>query len=163
MTYLRYVCVALASALAAVYTTLWLASPAPLEQHTVTMPPLRVLQLSESLLLWGSWRTMTGYDHGTANAVEISCNREQQVCTEAYATILHHDAGEDLEAQVFNYRVSIWDDQHLLAVAPMAVADCIDRELSVDLVNEAATLEWQPSDDSCEGDVGKAVLVGDPL
>ncbi|MFN3769402.1 MAG: hypothetical protein ACK4TD_13610 [Ectopseudomonas guguanensis] len=112
MIYLRYLCVAFAAALAAAYSTLWVVGPTPLESHAVPPPPppLKVNQQETDLLLWGVWQTIAGYDHGLANAIEIRCDRLLSRCVEAYASVLHHDAGEDLEAQVFNYHVDVWDE-----------------------------------------------------
>jgi len=90
MTILRYLCVALASALVAAYAAIWLDSPAPLERTTATIPPLRVAQ-GDNLIIWGGWRTVAGYDHGTTTEVGIICNRERQTCLEAYAELLYHD------------------------------------------------------------------------
>lgn len=67
MIYLRYLCVAFAAALAATYSTLWVVSPTPLESLAVTVPPLKVNQQGNDLLLWGAWKTIAGYDHGLAN------------------------------------------------------------------------------------------------
>ncbi|QTS88858.1 hypothetical protein JLK41_12210 [Ectopseudomonas khazarica] len=162
MPILRYLSVALASALVAAYAAAWIVSPAPLERTATTIPPLRIDQ-SNGLALSGGWRTVAGYDHGTTNASEIICNRERQTCFEAYASLLHHDSGEDLEAQAFDYEVTTWDDQRLVAINTDGMGECLQRFLYVDLVGESATLEWHPGEDGCEGDIGKAVLVGDPL
>ena len=162
MPILRYLSVALASALVAAYGAIWVLGPAPLEQHTATIPPLRIDQ-SDGLAITGGWRTVEGYDHGTITGVEIICNRERQTCLEAYASLLYHAQGEDLVAQAFDYDVTAWDDQRLVAVDKDGMGECLDRVLNVDLVGEGATLEWHPSQDGCEGDIGKAVLVGDPL
>lgn len=161
MPILRYVSVALASALVAAYVAIWIVGPAPLER-TATIPPLRIAQ-GDGLLIWGGWRTVAGYDHGTTNAVEIICNRARQTCMEAYASLLFHTEGQDLEAQAFDYEVTAWDDQHLQAIDTDGMGECLHRILNVDLVGEGATLEWRPGDGKCEGDTGKAVLVGDPL
>ncbi|MEQ6327827.1 hypothetical protein VLF92_05765 [Pseudomonas chengduensis] len=59
MTILRYLCVALASALMAAYAAIWLASPAPLERATATTLPLRVAQ-GDNLIICGGWRTVEG-------------------------------------------------------------------------------------------------------
>lgn len=69
MTYLRYICVALAAALVAAYSTLWAVRPTPFGLHAVTLPPLTVNQQGDSLLLWGG-----NYRGLLANAVEIRCN-----------------------------------------------------------------------------------------
>jgi hypothetical protein len=76
--------------------------------------------------------------------------------------LLHHDEGEDITAQVFNYEVVEWTDSLLHAVAKGAMAECIDRNLFVSLTDQTASLEWIPQE-GCEGDIGAAVLVGDPL
>lgn len=162
MPILRYLSVALASALVAAYVAIWLISPAPPERSTATIPPLRIDQ-SNGLALSGGWRTVGGYDHGTTNGVEIICNRERQICLEAYAELLHHDAGEDLSAQAFSYEVTSWDALRLVAINKDAMGECLHRILQVDLVGGNATLEWRPSESKCDGDTGKAVLVGDPL
>ncbi|MDU0815797.1 hypothetical protein Q8X07_05140 [Pseudomonas aeruginosa] len=163
MTYLRYICVAFAASLATAYSTLWVASPTPLEQHAVTLPPLTINQQDGDLLLWGGWKTIEGYDHGSANAVEIRCYRKLSRCVEAYASIFHHNTGEDLEAQVFIYHVDAWNDEHLVATAAKAMAECLDRVLQVDLLEKGATLKWGPGDEGCDGDIGEGILVGDPL
>lgn len=155
MTYLRYICLTLASALVAAYTTLWVVSPTPLGLHAVTLAPLTVNQQGDSLLLCGGWKTIAGYDHGSANAVEIRCNRRLLLCVEAYASILHHNAGEDLKAQLFRYQVDIWDNERLIATAAKAMVECLDRIIQVDLMANRATLKWEPdSDNSCDGDIG---------
>lgn len=105
---------------------------------------------------------MEGYEAPGSNAVEIRCNRQRNTCTEAYATILHHEAGEDLTAQVFEYQVTSWSEQRLEAVASNAMAECLERRLVIQLPEQAATLQWQPSA-GCEADKGRAVLVGDPV
>lgn len=46
MPILRYLSVALASALVAAYASIWLVSPAPLERVTTTIPPLRIVQVT---------------------------------------------------------------------------------------------------------------------
>lgn len=162
MPILRYLCVALASALVAAYAAIWLASPAPLERVATTIPPLRIAQ-DDNLIIWGGWRPIEGDIYGSTNGVEIICNRERQTCLEAYAELLYHDTGEDLAAQAFDYEVTQWDDQRLQAIDKDGMGECLDRILNVDLVGEGATLEWRPGEGECEGDTGKAVLVGDPL
>lgn len=160
MRYINYLLIALASALAAVYTALWLTKPSPLENTTI--PPLIFKQTPGELTVWGGWRTVEGYQVPGTNAVEIRCNRDRNSCSEAVATILHHATGEDLEAQVFNYRVIRWNDDSLEAVAEKAMVECLDRRLVVSLKEQTAALSWYPPT-GCEGDTGRAVLVGDPL
>ena len=160
MRYLNYVVASLASALVATYAVLWLIHPTPLE-NTVTLPPLSVLEQPDGLLLWGGWRTMAGYETPGTNAVEIRCNRTQNTCTEAYASLLQHDTGMDLVAEVFSYEVISWSETQVEARAKDAMAGC-DRALYIDLIGEGATMKWLPGED-CEGDMTAAVLVGDPV
>lgn len=160
MRYLNYVVASLASALVATYAVLWLIHPTPLE-NTVTLPPLSVLEQPDGLLLWGGWRTVAGYEPPGTNAVEIRCIRTQNICTEAYASLLQHDAGLDLVAEVFSYAVISWSETQLEAVAKGAMAGC-DRVLYIDLVGQGATMKWLPGED-CEGDMTSAALVGDPV
>ena len=163
MPILRYITVAIASALVSAYSILWYASPAPIEQsHAVTVPPLTMQDHHGDLLIWGSWKAVAGYSHPGENAIEIRCSVAKTTCSEAYANIFHHDEGEDIEAQVFNYEVVEWTDVLLHAVAKGAIAECIDRNLYVSLSDKTASLEWIPQA-GCEGDIGAAVLVGDPL
>jgi len=106
MPILRYLTISLASALVASYTALWLANPATLEQpHSVVRPPLIIEHQGDDLMLWGGWSMVAGYDAPGVNAFEIRCNRSSGSYQKAYASILHHDEGEDLEAHVFNYKV----------------------------------------------------------
>lgn len=87
-------------------------------------PALIIKQQGDDLMLWGGWGTVAGYEPPGVNAVEIRCNRGNGSCLEAYASILHHDEGEDLEAQVFNYEVVEWTEQmlHAIGVMPHATA-----------------------------------------
>lgn len=160
MRYINYVLIALASSLLASHAVLWLTKPSPLE--TTTIPPMMFNQDQGELIVWGGWQTVEGYQAPGTNAVEIHCNRERGVCIEAVATIFHHSTGEDLEAQVFHYRVAHWDDVSLEAVAEGAMAGCLDRRLAVALSEKMAGLSWAPPS-GCEGYRGRAVLVGDPL
>lgn len=163
MLAIRYLIVSLASALLAAYAALWYVAPAPLEQsHLVTVPPQTVQTHKGDLLIWGSWKTVAGYEQPGRNAIEIRCNQAKTFCSEAFANILHHDEGEDIEAQVFNYEVVEWTETLLHAVAKGAMAECIDRNLFVSLTDKTASLEWMPQD-GCQGDTGSAELVGDPL
>ncbi|WP_025163935.1 hypothetical protein [Pseudomonas taeanensis] len=163
MPILRYLIVSLASALVATYVVLWYASPAPIGQsHVVTVPPLTVQEHQGDLRIWGSWKTVAGYDQPGKNAIEIRCNAAKKACSEAYANMLHHDEGEDITAQVFNYEVVEWTESLLHAVAKGAMVECIDRSLYVSLTDKTASLEWTPQEGR-EGDTDAAVLVGDPL
>ncbi len=160
MRYLNYVVASLASALIATYAVLWFAHPTPLE-NTVTLPPLSVFEQPDGFLLWGGWRTVAGYEPPGTNAVEIRCNRVQNTCTEAYASLLQHDTGLDLVAEVFSYEVISWSETRLEALAKGAMAGC-DRALYIDLIGQGATMKWLPGED-CEGDMTAAILVGDPV
>ncbi|MCG4454953.1 hypothetical protein LJY18_16880 [Pseudomonas sp. MMS21-TM103] len=164
MPILRYLSISLASALVASYAALWLANPTPLEQHhSLVRPPLIIEQQGNDLMLWGGWSTVAGYEPPGVNAVEIRCNRDSGRCLEAYASILHHDEGEDLEAQVFNYEVVDWTEQMLHATGVMPHANCVTRSLVVALPAGSASLELLPKGDDCEFDASAAMLVGDPL
>ncbi|AYZ75734.1 hypothetical protein ACGHAZ_005802 [Pseudomonas aeruginosa] len=160
MRYLQLLLIALASALCATYIMLWLTKPAPLENTTI--PPLMIKEEQNELLVWGGWKTIEGYQKPGTNAVEIRCNRTSNTCQEAFATILHHTEGEDLEAQVFSYKVSSWNTTKLEAVAELAMGECLERRLVIHLPDKSAALSWSPPT-GCEGDKGRAVLVGDPL
>lgn len=103
MRYLNMLLIALASALCATYLTLWLKKPTPVDTIT-TIPPLIFKEEEGDVVIWGGWKTVAGYQAPGANAVEIRCNRTSNTCHEAVATILHHDQGEDLEAQVLATR-----------------------------------------------------------
>lgn len=163
MPILRYLTISFASALVAAYAALWYATPAPLEQsHVVTAPPLIFQEYQGDLLIWGSWQTVAGYEQPGKNAIEIRCNQARTACSEAYANILHHDEGDDIEAKVFNYDVVEWTDTLLHAVAKGAMPECTDRTLYVSLDHKTASLELMPQD-GCAGDMVAAVLVGDPF
>ncbi|MBC9252830.1 hypothetical protein A9179_21405 [Pseudomonas alcaligenes] len=160
MRYLKMLLIALASALGATYLVLWFMKPAPLENTTI--PPLIIKEEQDELVIWGGWKTIAGYQAPGTNAVEIRCNRTAGVCHEAIASIVHHAEGEDLEAQVFSYKVSLWDANRLEAVAGRAMGDCLERRLVIHVPDSSAALFWSPPAE-CEGDTGRAVLVGDPL
>lgn len=74
----------------------------------------------------------------------------------------HHEAGEDLEAQVFDYQITRWDEANIEAVAARSMGLCLERRLVIHLQDKSAALSWAPPE-GCEADVGRAVLVGDPL
>lgn len=160
MRYLNMLLIALASALCAAYIALWLTKPAPIENTTI--PPLIFKEEQDELVIWGGWKTVEGYQAPGTNAVEIRCNRTTNTCHEAVASILHHAEGEDLEGQVFSYQVSSWDETKLEAVAEGAMGDCLERRMVIHTPDKSATLSWSPPS-GCEGDTGRAVLVGDPL
>lgn len=160
MRYLNMLLIALASALCATYLTLWLKKPAPIDTIT-TIPPL-IFKEEGDVVIWGGWKTVAGYQAPGASAVEIRCNRTSNTCHEAVATLLHHDQGEDLEAQVFSYKVNSWDVTKLEAVAERSMGECLERRLVIHIPDKSAALSWSPPS-GCEGDTGRAVLVGDPL
>lgn len=120
MRYLQLLLIALASALCATYIVLWLTKPAPLENTTI--PPLMIKEEQNELLVWGGWKTIEGYQKPGTNAVEIRCNRTSNTCQEAFATILHHTEGEDLEAQVFMLRAVAQRQDRLALVLAQRVA-----------------------------------------
>lgn len=160
MRYINYLLIALASALAATHSVLWLTKPSPLESTTI--PPLIFKQDQGELTIWGGWKAVEGYQTPGFNAVEIRCSRDRNSCIEAVATIFHHTTGEDLESRVFSYRVVRWDAAGLEAIDDHGMGDCLERRLAVSVTDRNAVLSWQPSM-GCEGDKGRAVLVGDPL
>lgn len=160
MRYLNMLLTALASALCATYLVLWLTKPAPIENTTI--PPLIFKEEQDGIVIWGGWKTVEGYQAPGVNSVEIRCNRASSMCHEAFASILHHAEGEDLEAQVFSYKISSWDTTKLEAVAGHAMGECLERHLFIHIPDKAAALSWSPPS-GCEGDTGRAVLVGDPL
>ncbi|MDG9929059.1 MULTISPECIES: hypothetical protein [unclassified Pseudomonas] len=160
MRYLNTLLIALASALCATYLALWFTKPSPIENTTI--PPLIFKEEQDDVVIWGGWKTAEGYQAPGTNAVEIRCNRTSNTCHEAVASILHHNQGEDLEAQVFSYKISSWDSTKLEAVAEHAMGECLERYLVVHIPDKSAALSWSPPD-GCEGDTGRAVLVGDPL
>lgn len=159
-SHFKYLLILLASALITSYAVLWLLRPAPLE--SITIPPLLMKEQQGELVVWGGWRTVEGYQSQDVNAVEVRCNRDRGTCNEAFATILHHEAGEDLEAQVFHYQITRWDSDKLEAIATKAIEHCLDRNLVIHLQDNSADLYWSPSV-GCEGSQGHAVLIGDPL
>lgn len=160
MRYFNMLLTALASALCATYLVLWLTKPAPIENATI--PPLIFKEEQGEVVIWGGWKTVEGYQTPGTNAVEIRCNRTSSKCHEAYASILHHNEGEDLEAQVFSYKVSSWDATKLEAVAERAMGGYLERRIVIHIPDKSATLSWSPPA-GCKGDTGRAVLVGDPL
>ncbi|MGV8842697.1 MAG: hypothetical protein ACOH2I_05535 [Pseudomonas sp.] len=160
MRYFYYLLIAVASALSSTYAVLWLTKPSPLENTTI--PPLIFREGQSELLVWGGWKTVEGYQTPGFNAVEIRCSPERGTCSEAFATILHHTTGEDLEAQVFTYKVTHWDKVSLEAVAERPIGRCLERRLVIYLQEKTAALNWFPSA-GCEADKGRAVLMGDPL
>ncbi|WP_435634852.1 hypothetical protein ACSC9U_26590 [Pseudomonas solani] len=139
---------------------LWLTKPTPIDNTTI--PPLIFKEEQDEIVIWGGWKTFEGYQTPGANAVEIRCNRTSSRCHEALASILHHTEGEDLEAQVFSYKISSWSATKLEAVAERAMGACLERRLVIDIPNKSAALHWSPPS-GCEGDTGRAALVGDPL
>lgn len=67
-----------------------------------------------------------------------------------------------LVRQVFSYKVNSWDATKLEAVAKRAMGECLERRLVIHIPDKSAALSWSPPN-GCEGDTGRAVLVGDPL
>lgn len=160
MRNLNCLLIALVSALIAVYMVLWLTKPPRLE--TTTIPPPTFKRDQGELTIWGGWKTVEGYDSPGTSAVEIHCSCDHNTCSEALATILHHSTGEDLETQVFNYQIVLWDESGLEALAERAIDGFLDRRLVISLKERAAVLKWMPSP-CCDGDTERSLLVGDPL
>lgn len=63
---------------------------------------------------------------------------------------------------MFSYKVSSWDKTKLEAVAELAMGECLGRRLVIHLPDKSAALSWSPPT-GCEGDKGRAVLVGDDM
>ena len=114
------------------------------------------------LLVWGGWKTVKGYETPSVNAVEFRCSRQSNRCTEAHAIILRHDTGQDLESQVFEYRIKSWTAERIEAIATVAMGQCLSRTISIQLIEQTASLN-SAHEQSCHGDSGHAVLVGDPI
>ncbi len=140
--------------------TLWLSSDDTPSVPNVFIPERLADQSEGYLMMMGGWITEEGYQPPGRSAVEIRCYPEQQLCTEAVATIFHHTEGSDLEAQTFLYQVTEWTDAHIQAVAAGAMGECHDRRLQLYPQDSDARLEWGPSED-CEGHSGSAVLIGE--
>ena len=160
MRYLKLLLIVLASVLCTTYVMLWVTKPAPIENTTI--PPLIFKEEQGEIVIWGGWKTVEGYQTPGTNAVEIRCNLTSSRCHEAFASILHHTEGEDLEAQVFSYKVISRDAAKLEAVAERAMGECLERRIVIHIPDKSVVLSWSPPTE-CEGDTGRAVLVGDPL
>ncbi|WP_076423753.1 hypothetical protein [Aquipseudomonas alcaligenes] len=160
MRYINYLLIAFTSALCATYSVLWLTKPSPLESTTI--PPLIFNETKGEIVIWGGWKAVEGYQSPGKNAVEVRCYRELGTCNEALATILHHTEGEDLEAQIFTYQITRWDEAGVDAVAERSMGLCLERRLMIHLQDKTAALRWSPPA-GCDADKGRAVLVGDPL
>lgn len=160
MRYLDYILITVVSALCTGYSILWLTESSSIEK--ITIPPLIFNVNQREILLWGGWKTVNGYQNPGINAVEIRCNREVNICTEAIATIARYPTGQDLEAQVFNYQITNWGDTTLVAISTQLADLCLERRLVIQLNNKTAALNWSPLA-GCEADEGKAILIGDPL
>ncbi|SFD92763.1 hypothetical protein [Phytopseudomonas straminea] len=140
--------------------TLWLTSDKARPEPNVFIPERLADQSDGHLWVMGGWITEEGYQPPGRSAVEIRCYPEQQLCTEALATIFHHTEGSDLEAQTYLYQVTDWTDARVQAVAVGAMGGCHDRRLHLYPQDTDARLEWGPGE-GCEGDSGSAVLIGE--
>jgi len=142
------------------YVTVWFQKKAVEVQTTI--PPMLFQYEGDDLLVWGGWRTVSGYVAPGASAVEIRCRRAQNTCTEAFASVFQHTEGQDLEASTYEYSVTAWTESGIEAVAENGMGECLDRILNISIQPESATVQWRPSA-GCEGSEGHAVLIGDPL
>ena len=140
--------------------TLWLTCDDSPPVPNVLIPERLVDYQGSDLMMMGGWVTEVGYQPPGRSAIEIRCYREQQLCTEAVATIFHHTEGSDLEAQTYLYQVTDWTDELVDAVSVSGMGECLDRRLRLYPLNKDAGLEWTPSV-GCEGEVGLAMFVGD--
>ena len=138
--------------------TLWLTRNDTPPASNIFIPE-RLADQSDGLpWMMGGWITEEGYQPPGRSAVEIRCCPEQQLCTEAVATIFQHTKGSDPEAQTYLYQVTDWMDAHIQLVAIGAVGECLDRRLQLYPADTEARLDWGPSE-GCEGDNGSAVLI----
>lgn len=157
---LNYLLLVVLVALGSSYLTAWLQQGDA--KVSTTIPPM-IFQYEESdLLVWGGWRTVTGYAAPGTNAVEIQCRKERRTCSEAFASVHQHSEGQDLEASTYEYAVTDWTDSGIEAVAQNGMGGCLDRILKIGFQPESATVQWKPAE-GCEGSEGHAVLIGDPL
>lgn len=150
-------CVSLVSG----YTALQLAAPpTKLPLGPVTLPPKLIVEQAGEMIVWGGWRTRDeSVAHGDV-AVEIRCNMELKLCTEAVAGLLRHDEGEDLEAQAYLLTITNWEPDKVEAVG--LVNDCLIRQVTINPEANTALLRWSPKS-GCQGGAGHADLVGDPV
>lgn len=140
--------------------TLWLTRDDTHPAPHVFIPERLADQSDGYLQIMGGCITEEGYQPPGRSAVEIRCYPEQQLCTEAVATIFHHTEGSDLVAQTYLYQVTDWTDAHIQAVAAGAMGECHERRLQLYPQDTDARLEWGPGN-GCEGDSGSAVLIGE--
>ena len=82
-----------ATALLSIVATLWFLEPEFAAKPSVTIPPLIVEEEAGDLRVWGGWVTEVGDPPSGLGAVEIHCFREQQLCTEAVASVHHYTTG----------------------------------------------------------------------
>jgi len=140
--------------------TLWLTFDETPPVPNVLIPERLVDHIGDQLVMMGGWISEEGYQPPGRAAIEIRCYREQQLCTEAVATIFHHSKGSDLEAQTYLYQVTDWTDARVQAVAASGMGECFDRRLQLYPQHTDAHLEWGPGE-GCEGASGSAMLIGD--
>jgi len=76
--------------------TLWLTCDDSPPVPNVLIPERLVDYQGSDLMMMGGWVTEVGYQPPGRSAIEIRCYREQQLCTEAVATIFHHTEGSDV-------------------------------------------------------------------
>jgi hypothetical protein len=161
MTTLKICIAALTSALASAFITVWLMHDVKIDRPT--LPPLVFSEDGEDQVIWGAWQTVQGYDAPGIHSTEIRCNKARMSCVEGLGTLLIHDEGQDLESQVFEYRVSEWGDSGITATAVTQMSGCLQRRLAIQLKDQTASLSWKPQETCEDGDTGRAILVGDPL
>lgn len=160
-TILKICVAALAAALASALVTVGLTHSVTVDSPT--LPPLVFSEDGGDQVIWGAWKTVQGYDAPGIHSTEIRCNKARMSCVEGLGTLLIHDDGQDLESQVFEYRVSEWGDSEITATAVTQMSGCLQRRLSIQLKDQTASLSWKPQDTCEDGDTGRAILVGDPL
>lgn len=151
---------ALATSVITAAVTAWIVGR-PAETPEPVIPPLLFSEVQGELVIWGAWKTTEGYDDPSIAATEIRCSKERMKCTEGVGRLLIHDAGQDLEAEAFDYEIENWNDTGMSAVATRLTAECLERRMFVDISQNSAELRWAPTSKCTGGDTGKAVLVGD--
>lgn len=161
MTILKICIAALISALASAFITAWLMHGASVDKPT--LPPLIFSEEGGEQVIWGAWKTVQGYKAPGIHSTEIRCNKARMSCIEGLGVLLIHEKGQDLESQVFEYRVDEWGDSAITATAVTQMAGCLQRRLSIQLKEQKASLSWKPHETCEDGDIGRAVLVGNPL
>lgn len=141
--------------------TAWIVGT-PTKTPEPVIPPLLFSEVQGELVIWGAWKTTMGYDDPSIAATEIRCSKERMTCTEGVGHLLIHDAGQDLEAEAYGYQIESWSETSITAMATRLMGECLERKIAINLSQNTAELRWAPAN-SCEGDTGKAILIGNNM